>query len=244
METIKINNINELLKFSIPIGMGNTAICYLLPDKTIAKIFFKSYCYDFYWNKEEIRNHFELLSLISNDSFIGSEKFIIKDGICIGYIYPFIKAKTLHSISSKEAISNLLKSYEKLYIDTKKISELGFQLRDLHDKNILYSDLFKVIDLDKGDKSLIYKTKEELFNANMKNINYTIIDAIFKISFHQSINFLDDKIDKLYIDSAFKDSDKFKELLETMANDYEKPTIKTLRKNIQYNKTNNYYSYY
>lgn len=246
MKTIEIKNVNQFLKYSIPIGMGTTAICFLLPNKQVAKIFFNSYCYDFIWEKEGIKNKFEFLSFISNDTFIGPDQAIIKDGICIGYIYPYIKARTLHNISLRKTVDDLLKSYEKLYEDTKKISELGFQLRDLHDKNILYSNFFRVIDLDKGGESLISRTNEEIFDFNMRKLNSTIIDAIFKVSLDKDISFFNTDIDRLYIDSVNDDYQKFPDFLETLASECSgKSNIKALRKQISYNKTkNNYYSYY
>lgn len=211
MDIIEVKDTNCFKK--IPIGIGTSAICYKINNNMVAKLFYKSFCYDFFINEKQIQEKFELLSIISNDTFIGPEKIIVKDGVCVGYIYPYIEAKTLKRKSNIITVEQILKYYDKIEIDTKKISDKNFNLRDLHDKNILFNKKFSIIDLDRGGLENYY-SKDKIYQININKINRTIINSLYHVKEYENIKFLNDKINELYNQAVYSDNKKIYDFLE------------------------------
>lgn len=237
-------NLMTYLLGSKPIGIGTTAICFLMPNGKVLKLYHnKQFKKEF--SQDNFINHFETLNKITNDTYIGPEELLIKEN-CLGYIYPYIVAQTLHKSISNLNSNYILEKYPKLVEDTKKISDENFLLNDLHDRNILISSTINVIDLDRG-KINNRLSKEHICKYNLAKINKTFIYSIFNIKDNELIDFIDNNIQKLYSLSIGKEPTIFPELLEYMDSKYN-PTqenIYQLRKKISYQKReNSYYRYF
>lgn len=231
MKIIEVNNINKYLVGAIPIGVGTTAICFLIPNNKVIKIYHSPLM------KKFVFENMHEFDCIGNDTYISPSEFLVKDNLCVAQIYDYVKAKTLHS-SNKLKISEIIKAYDKLYQDTIKISEKGFFLCDLHDKNILFNGNFYIIDLDKGyidEEKMSY-----LFNINMRNINQVILYFIFKIKEYQILQFYDEKLNILY-SKSLSEPYEFIYLLNEIMNYTDDGTVKTLNKKIKYDQIYNPY---
>ena len=237
----------KLLSHSRIIGIGSTAICFLLKDGRVLKLFYSIYYKDFINNSHSnMLLRFEALSQINNDSYVGLDELLIKNGNCIGYLYPFINAKTLHSARYLYDIDKLVSRYSKLKKDTKQVSNRKFKLEDLHDKNILFGSIFYIIDLDKGyiaDELSI----DTIFHKNMQKINKVIIDSIFGVKVDEILEFTNSSINELYYKSIKSNSDLFFDFIESIKKECypSNPTTLNLRRNVNFNKTyNTYYNYF
>jgi hypothetical protein len=233
---MKITNVDNLSKYlygSIPIGKGTTAISFLMPNGKVLKIYYKNEL------KTSIISKREIFDKINNDSYIVPEELLIKDNKCIAQIYRYVKANTLHNIKSNFKVSDILKAYKKLIIDTKHISDNLFTLIDLHDKNILFDNSFYVIDLDRGfiSDSL---NKNQVFNLNMRKINEVILNSLFKVKDDYIIEFKDSDTQNLYANSMRR-YDEFELLLEKFLTDTSDSSIKKLSKSIKHTKEINTY---
>ena len=234
-----------LLK-SIPIGIRTSAVCFLMPNQKILKIYYSPYYKKVLSQKEDIISYFQLLSDISNDTYIGPEEVIIINNECFGYIYPYIKGKTLHSIKNVITPKDILNKYPKLEEDTKKISEHLFLLSDLHDRNIILNHIINVIDLDRGNIKQDFSVND-IYNCNLADINKTFIYSLFNTNFDQILEFYNPDINKLYRLSIGKEPFRFPEFLEELERINTSTNNKALilRKNIPHSKTqNSYYKYF
>ena len=245
MRFTEIKSISTYLTNSRLIGVGTTAVCFLMKNGNVLKLYLNTYNKRRLFYVNDMTEHLILLNSISNDSYIGPEEVLIKNGECIGYIYPYVHSKTLSSIDRNKSIYDVTKSFDKLIEDTKKVSNQSFRLGDLHDKNILFNHTYSIIDLDKGfieDRLDI----ENIHSANMKNIIKTIIYAIFKVKCVDEISFFDDKISEMYFSTIYYYPEKLGEFLETIASIYEikNPTMGNLLKNKRYILKSEYNTYY
>ena len=242
MKKTAINSLMPYLKDSYLIGVGTTALCFLMKDGNVLKVFMDtSNKKELFLSKKNIIKHFELINKLKNDTYIVPEELLIKDNNFIGYIYPYKSAKVLNLLNKNTKLDNIIDSYDKLIEDTSKISEKKFILEDLHDKNILYSDNFYLIDLDFGyfEKS---KSSEELTNLNLLNLNEAIIHSLFKKKLNMVIDFFDEDLNDLYKNATKKDYRYFKILLLEIQK--YKDSIKSksdLKKNKLIYTHNNYY---
>lgn len=245
MKFTEIKSISTYLKNSRLIGVGTTAVCFLMENGNVLKLYLNTYNKRKLFYVNDMTEHLSLLNSISNDSYIGPQEVLIKNGECIGYIYPYVYSKTLSSIDRNKSIYDITKSFDKLIEDTKKVSYKSFRLGDLHDKNILFNYTYSVIDLDKGyieDRLDI----QDIQSANMKNIIKTIIYAIFKVKCFDEISFFDDKISDIYFSTIYYYPEKLGEFLEAIASIYEikNPTISNFLKNKKYILKSEYNTYY
>lgn len=235
MDIVEVEKLNKYRKLFI--GMGTSATIYRIDRYQVAKIFFNYFREDY----EKEKEHFELLLKISNDSFIGPSKLLVMNGIVVGYIYPYVEGKTLHRIRNNITIQDILKNYDKLILDTNKISDLNFRLYDLHGKNILYYKDLKIIDLDRGYKNK-YNSIPQLHKSNIASLNKAIIDTLFKVFQNEIINFRDDKLNELYYSLSNPDNFvEFLELTQKKSETTEKVKYRKIRKNINYYKESNDY---
>lgn len=236
MDIVEVEKLNKYRKLFI--GIGTSATIYRIDKYHVAKIFFNYFREDY----EKEKEHFELLLKVSNDSFIGPSKLLVMNGIVVGYIYPYVEGKTLHRIRNNITIQDILKNYDKLILDTDKISDLNFRLYDLHGKNILYYKDLKIIDLDRGYKNK-YNSIPQLHKSNIASLNKAIIDTLFKVFQNEIINFRDDKLNELYYSLSNPDNFvEFLELTQKKSETTEKVKYKKIRKNINYYKElNDYY---
>jgi len=237
-EIMKITEVNNLYKYligAVPIGFGTTAVCFLMRNNKVLKVYYSISL------KNIMMSKFEILDEIGNDSYITPEEVLIKDNLCIAQIYPYIKAKTLNKIN-KNTISELLINYDKLKKDTKYVSDRNFLLGDLHRKNILFNGSYYVIDLDKGYTEERY-SENTIYSLNMRKINETILYSIFGIKSDRVVDFYNEDIKKSYCKSL-SDLDYFPELLELFAKYSESEDVKVISKKIEYNTSiNTYYKY-
>lgn len=228
------------------IGIGSTAICFLLTDGRVLKLYYNIYIKGLIFNNCDIVSHFLDINSISNDTYIGPDEILINKDSVIGYIYPYVDAKTLYYSRYFISLNEIINKYPKLYEDTKKISQKNFILRDVHDKNILVKSIFYIIDLDYGyiNEDL---SKKDIFYDNMKKINKIIIYSLFNVNDDELIDFKDDTINDLWHNSIYLHPESFLELLEKLQEQcYPKKTsILNLRKSVPYNKSyNSYYRYF
>ena len=214
MKTTEIKSILTYLVGAIPIGIGTTAICFLMPNGKVLKLYMNTYLKRELFYYHDMRKHLEFLNNISNESYIGPEELLIKNDEVIGYIYTYINGLELKRLKNNIRLNDIVKGYENLYNDTLKISNNKFRLNDLHQKNILFNGNYYVIDLDKG--YVDNKDNKKIFDINITNINNNIINSIFDLNFFEHLSFYDDDLDKLFYSSLYENHEDFYELLEKL----------------------------
>ena len=230
MEKIEIDSIQPLLKGAKPIGYGTTAYCFLLPDNTTLKLYKNNYNSRSLLSFKNFESNLERIAEISNDTYIGPQKLIKKDGKIVGYIYPYIHAKALKYKFPNMKLSEVFKSYDKLLIDTKKISDAKLTLFDLHDKNILFKDKYYIIDLDRSDFHL--DDADFIYECNMKRLFYVLLYKIYGLDPWYIITFGDyyfnkfiNNIDATDINQIYK----FMEIISSNCNDPD-PSLEKIRR--------------
>lgn len=213
MKVTNIESVIPYLKGSRFIGIGYTAMCFLMNNGKVFKLYIETFSkknlFECISNPIE---HFSKINEIKNETYIAPDELLLKNGKVIGYLYDYINGKTLRRLNY--SLDLLINSYDKLIEDTYKISEQGFDLFDVHDKNILFDNKFRIIDLDKGE----YKEygTERIFNSNMSEINKTIIYNVFSEPRYKEIRFCDCDRKELYNQSLYTDVYKMKELLKDL----------------------------
>lgn len=246
MKIVENPKIHRYLSGSKVIGVGNTAICFLLNDGRVLKLYYNLYNKKLLFGHIDMISRFNDINYISNDSYIGPDELLVKNGEFIGYLYPYVKAKTLLIQKYFITLNEIINKYSKLFDDTKKVSQKKFILSDLHDMNILVGSLLYIIDLDQGyiDKDLSY---EQAFLYNMREINRNIVYSLFGVKSNELIDFYDDNINELYHNSVGLYPQDFFKLLEKLnENCYpKKSSVLNLRRSVPYNKSyNSYYRYF
>lgn len=233
MEITEIQNLYSYLKYSRIIGMGTSAICFLMPNGKVLKVYYERAF------KRYIAANMDMFSDIGNDSFIAPSELLFKNGLCLAQIYKYIPGKTFNNINSNYTIKDILIGYKKLIEDTRKISEKSFVLCDIHDRNILFNGEFKIIDLDRGYIDRSYSC-DAILISNMKKINEVILHSLFNVSLNKIIEFENFDIQNIY-NKTFVDIEKFPLLLE-MIDEHSNTNIKKLSKKIKFKTTiNSYY---
>lgn len=232
MKITEIKNLSKYLIGSIPIGIGTSAICFLMPNEKVLKIYYSSSL------KNYITSNIEMFYKIGNETYIAPEELLLKDGLCIAQIYEYIPSTTLHNISCDYKMNDIINAYEKLIIDTKKISEKSFVLRDLHDKNILFNGEFNIIDLDRGYVAE-NRASENIFRSNMELVNQTILYSLLKVKSYEILEFNNPMLQEIYC-KTFSYVEKFPELLEAI-DEYGHTNIKRLSKKIEHKTSFNTY---
>lgn len=248
MKKTAIVNLYPYLKGSYPIGIGTTGICYLMKDKRVLKIFLNTCGTEYLFSKyENILDHFDQINTLKNDSYIVPEELLIKDKQCVAYIYDYIESRTLKYIKLNTKIDSLLYGYDKLYEDTKDISNKKFCLYDLHDKNILFNGNYKIIDLDKGTFEN-EMTEENIFKNNMNLINKIILYSLFRIKNDKIMDFYNIKLSESYKKNIMNDykgmKDFFKDLQNTQKNIKTVFDMKLNSNKLIYTMDNDYYRHY
>jgi len=236
MKVTEIEGLSKYLIGSIPIGIGTTAMCFLMKDGNVIKIYYDEYL------KKSMMSKIDFFEGLANDSFVAPLEFLIRNGKCIAQIYPYIKSHTLHNIKKSFTMSDIISGYDKLVIDTKIISYKSFILNDLHDKNILFNGSFNVIDLDKGriSEEII---SEKIYLMNLRNINDVILYSLLGVKENEVIEFYDPKLQKIY-NECFFEIESFKKLLEQIKYLTNNSVCKNMVKKIGYKKNvNTYYKY-
>ena len=214
MEIIKINNLNSLSKNKY-IGQGYTSRCYLMPDDYVLKIYKDNEATKKLFLRNNMLEHLTKINNLKNDSYAVPERIYLKDDKVLAYAHPFIKAKTLKKLTPYILIKDFLESLKKLEEDTILISEKGFTLIDIHNKNILYDNHFSIIDLDSGyffKNSII----NQQINLNMRYLLGTISDYLFSLNYHQTIYFYNQILNDLYHKSISINYQYYQEFIKVL----------------------------
>lgn len=230
------------------IGSGSCARCYLFDDNTVYKVFRKNgYAYELLHNKDiNIEDRFEYLSKVNNDTFYGPKTIVVDNSEnVVGYLMDYASGKTLNKLKGNCNISELLTAYRYLVEEIKRLSEHFVELKDVHERNILYDGRFKVVDLDKG--ILSNESYDEVLRRNIGKTTNCIINSIFNIERHSDVRFYNQDLNTLYNASINGDyklvSDFFDYLDECLS--LHRPEIKKYRsKKLSLAKINDVSEYY
>lgn len=230
MEIVNEKGLKDFFKNFKFIGAGNEAICFLLPNNQVFKLY-----YDKFIAKKTFNNLKDLIA-IKNDTYIFPTDLLVYKNQPIGSLSTYIKGYKLNKMSKSSKPIDFLMYYEELVINTKMISDLSILLGDVKPDNIKFDSGFKFIDTSMCKVSLNY-TKEELFRKNMANMNKSIIYAIFKVRIDEILSFADSNLNTLYGKAAYGDYKAFISFLSV----FENMTINEIRNNIQYDRQENSY---
>ena len=239
MKITEIDNVMDYIKYSIPIGIGTTAICFLMPDGRVFKYYIDTpNTYALF--QSDMIERLSNINKVMNDTYIGPEEVLVMHKKVVGYLYPFVKARTLKHMKKSNTIDELFGRADKLIKDTIDISNKGFMLFDVHWKNILYDGNYYVIDLDKGH---LVESRERLLSHNLNQIYQTIFETIFKIKPWEVIDFNDRRLTDMYYKNKWDNEDSLNEFLDYIkfkTND-SNPSIRVIRSRIGYTKFRNSY---
>ena len=229
MDIIETNNYKELLRNSLYIGRGTTAYCFLLKNGMVLKLFKKSYMINSLFSEQKIKERLEDIHEIQNDSYIGPEILVMNKDKVIGYLYPFIEAKTFKKISSKTTLYEIYEHLGKLLDDTKDISKKGFYLIDMHHRNMLFDGNYYIIDLDKG---YIMEQKDYILRSNIFQLYDTIYSEIFNIKPWDVIEFNNPDFNKLFYNNSWVDEYESRKLFDAVRyyTHTDNPTIKQMKR--------------
>lgn len=198
MNKIEVINLRKYLKNSKFIGVGTTAICFLMPNGMVSKIF-----YNIPGDGDFFIDRFEKLYSYGNDTFITPKELLIKDERLIGYTYKYVDAKTLKFTSSFTKIDEFLTNYEYFLKDAKDFSESLFVLSDLHGGNVLYNNgKCFIIDLDRGR---FYDEKDYAYKMNAKKFITSYMNKIFNANLDQTIQFSNFYLQSDYLNTDWTD---------------------------------------
>lgn len=233
MDYSVVSNIKDIKRVK-RIGKGSTARCYLTVDKRVIKVFRNTYrARTLFRLTDDIENHFDKLSALSNDSYVGPDELVksLEDKI-IAYYMEHRNARTIKRFRSNVRLDDLIDPYKKLVVDTRSVSEARFRLQDLHTENVLFSDKFHVIDLDHG-RFDDYHDCESIMKYNMCDLVHTIIDGIFGVGYFKDIYFNNSELDDLYKRLTSEDYLLFEEFISFIESELglDNPSIGELKRN-------------
>lgn len=234
MDCLVVDNVKNLRVNTKYLAKGSTARCYRTKDGKVLKQFRNTYrARTLFRLNDDIEGHFNRLSELNNDTYVGPEVLIksLEDRI-VAYYMEYRNARTIKKFRSNIRLYDLINPYRKLIVDTKVISEARFRLQDLHTENILFNGLFHVIDLDHG-RFDEYHTEEDILKYNMCDLVHTIIDGMFGVSYFKDIYFNDIYLDELYKRLTNDDYELFFEFISKLEDliGIKNPTIGQLKRN-------------
>lgn len=234
MEKMEIKNLKvNYLSLKI-LGVGKLGICFLMPNNKVLKLFITPWrIRELYHFFPDLEKHFEEINAIGNEAFMVPEVLLIGDGKVKGYIAGYSRGKRLANMPLNTPISKIIDAYKVFINNTKRVSDGQFELRDIHDYNILYDEVnnrFSCIDLDHGIKSSL--DSSATMRVNMRAINACVICSLFGVdSVKKELEFNDYDLDKIYLKAIRRDYEAifdFFAYIQTMMND-ENVTRGTLR---------------
>ena len=240
MAIIEVKTLLPQLVGSIPIGIGTTAICFLKPSDKVLKIFYNSSSTKKLFDSYNMQEHLEFLSTLGNETYCCPQDIYVKDGKVLGYSYPYIYMKTIDKMPAYTTYLNIISDYRTLLHNTRKISEKKFRLYDVHQKNVLFGKIYRIIDIDKGNIEE-KMCEDELFNYNMRQIIRVIIEAIFNLNIDEHLTFQDELLQRQYIKALYEDPVLFYELTERLFYNNETKDIVRQRVKIDVHKEDNTY---
>jgi len=230
MRITEVDNIKRILKGSIYVSSGTTAHCFKLKDGRLIKLYRDTYRKRLLFQHNDMFELLEYTSNISNDSYIGADEIITSNGEVVAYIMPYIKGRTLGRMNRKNTVKTVLEQYKTLLEDTYKVSEEKYTIKDMHDRNIIYSpvDGFKVIDLDGGKKSRL-DNMDILKVSNARTIKETVLKGILGVPYKYNMEFIPYELRRLFEN----DSDNIDSILNYIC-EYIKednPSVSNLKRN-------------
>ena len=249
MEIVRINSVYELLFGAKLIGYGTTAICFLLRDNTVLKLFINTHHKRSLFKFRDIVEHLSSLEKLNNETYVAPRKLVMIGDEVVAYIMDYRKAKTMKRISNSVRVNDLLMSYPKLLEDTRSVSLSHFRISDMHDKNILFNGDYHVIDLDNGSFIEDYKV-DDLTRYNMQDILLTIVDGMFGVSWEKDIFFNRSDLDRIYHDTVYKNPEDFSEFVHALEEEIKvsNPSVLDLKRNrsriLTLQTRHNYYNRY
>lgn len=233
MEIIEVSDLKKMLFGAIPIGYGCTSICFLLRDKTVFKQYYTAVSGDKVVQEIE---KLEMINSVQNELFIGPNRIYIKDGHVIGYGMQYIKAKNLKKMKKGVNLSEILKAYPILEEKIELISQKKFNLVDVYRENILFKDLFYVIDLDYGriDQN---RREDDILHSNKRALLISIIGGILGEDVRSTRNseelfFKSHEIEELYRKVVYDQTSTINDLFDCIKEEIknENPKIRDLRR--------------
>ena len=216
MAVVEVKSILPYLVGSIPIGVGTTAVCFLTPRNEVIKLFYNSGNTYSLFHSRDMLSHLSYISEISNSTYIGPKDIYVKKGKVIGYTYPYIYKDTLSKMPSYITKKNILSGYPELLSNTRKISDKNFRLYDMHHKNVLFSNGYKIIDLDKGYVETNEKYIPSLFVDNMRQVTKVIIEQLYDLKIDEHLSFEDEELQKLYLRVLYEQPNEIYELMDRL----------------------------
>ena len=133
-------------------------------------------------------------------------------------------------MNRRNTVKTVLEQYKTLLEDTYKVSEEKYTIKDMHDRNIIYSpvDGFKVIDLDGGKKSRL-DNMDILKVSNARTIKETVLKGILGVPYKYNMEFIPYELRRLFEN----DSDNIDSILNYIC-EYIKednPSVSNLKRN-------------
>lgn len=175
---IKIVRINgqKFICYPLKNGEGKYAKCYLTEDSKTLKVYHPYLKDDEKYYEESLRP----FEGIKNDTFAFPEQLFVEDGTVLGYIYKYIKGKTL--ANNKDINIELFTSMlSKIYSDIEEISKRKIFTSDMGPKNIIFNGKFNIIDTD-NYFILDCLDAESCLNSNIAIFNQSILDYMLRNS--------------------------------------------------------------
>ena len=249
MEKMNVYCVLPLVINSKIIGVGVNSMCFLMTGNIVLKLFKKNDRTKLLL-KQKIDNYsfedkLEMLSNISNDTFVGPEKLLYFEDKLSGYFLKYVGNSSLDKIDKNIRLSNLFINYESAISDIEKISKEHFQIFDLARENMFLTqdNKYKIIDMDR------YKYKK---NKNIQDIYSENISAFFNMILWTIFDTRDSEYpifdDKLFQQYILKNIDRsdissindFRYKIEEMCEEKD-PTILSIRKKIKVKNCHNDY---
>jgi len=194
MNVVNVDSYKELIKNPIPIGFGDTAICFMGHDGNVIKLFHKEYRENNIVGNYEFIHNLNEISKISNDVFIGPKTLIFCNNSLHGYIYEYISGKDLNKVSPYIHIKDLFYDFDRVENAIMEISKKKFIARDVHGGNIIYKDnKYYFIDLDKGE-FCNRKSADEIYNYNLCSYINAIFNKVYALKRWHVAEFSNEKI--------------------------------------------------
>ena len=125
--------------------------------------------------------------------------------------------KTIRHMSGDVTIDDIERMVDTLIKNVKEVSRRNLCIADTHQKNIMYSYVFRMIDLDDCYYCRNY-SYEKLVEYNMENLLFVITKALFKVRDSNDVYFKNPKLDDLYKKSVYQNYEEYFEFLKYLRN--------------------------
>lgn len=215
MRTRQVDSIFKLLKGSRFIGCGTTGFCFLLPTKKVIKIFYESERKKLLFSRygNSLINQFEYLSSFNSETFYGPEEVLLKDGKIIGYEMDLAYGKTINHLRGSVKLEDIETMISILIRDVKLVSRDNLRICDMHQRNIMYSYTFKLIDLDDCHRCKMH-SYDDLVKYNIGDLLFVITGSLFKVKDNHDVYFNDPKLDDSFKKAVYRDYEEYFNFLE------------------------------